>query len=134
MRRIKIPEYLTIAIQNIYARTTSLINGKQIESSVGLRQGCPLSPILFALYISDIEKVMSGQQEGGVVIGSRLKIHTLCYADDLVIWAHTAKELQAMMGTLHKYACKRSLTVNAEKNQIYEIRQGRKIIKHWDTF
>lgn len=53
---------------------------------MGLRQGCPLSPILFTLLIADVEEEMKKSQIGGVRIGDE-KIWTLAYADNLVIMA-----------------------------------------------
>jgi len=48
----------------------------------GVRQGCPLSPLLFALVIADVEEEMKKGQ-GGIWIGKN-RIWTLANADDLV--------------------------------------------------
>lgn len=46
-----------------------------------MKQGCPLSPILFNVYIADLEREMRKVNEEGVRIG-RGKVWTITYADD----------------------------------------------------
>lgn len=128
LEKIGIPEYIVMAIKNIYAGTTAEVGGRPFHQTKGLRQGCPLSPLLFALYIGDLEEVLNGQQSGGVVIG-RVKIYCLAYADDLVIIACTPEELRDMLKTLKRYVDRRKLTVNTNKSKIMRFSVGGKISK-----
>ena len=81
MRLIGIPEYIVAAVEEIYRDTVYFIGSSSFRTKTGLRQGCPLSPLLFAIYISDVEKVFSNWQSGGVRIGPT-KIYSLAYGDD----------------------------------------------------
>ena len=56
-----------------------------------------------------------------------LSLFLLMYADDMVIFAESAEELQAMLNTLHSYTTKWNLTVNVEKTKIVIFRNGGKI-------
>lgn len=48
-------------------------------------------------YIGDLEDVLNNQKSGGVVIGGKVKIYSLAYADDLGIIACTPEALQDML-------------------------------------
>ena len=49
----------------------------------GVKQGCVLSPLLFALYISSLGNVLHSMQEGVEFVG--LVISALFFADDLIL-------------------------------------------------
>lgn len=56
---------------------------KEFWTARGLRQGCPLSPILFNILIADLEeKMRRGRNRwGGMELGEE-RIYTLTYAND----------------------------------------------------
>ena len=71
------------------------------RTSRGVSQDCPLSPILFNIYINDLEGKCMRKREGGTGIGSAnkgIKIFTLMYADDLAIVADTMVKAGALYG------------------------------------
>ena len=58
---------------------------------VGLRQGCPLSPILFIIFMDMISRRSQGVE--GVRFGD-LRIGSLLFADDVVLLASLDRDLQ----------------------------------------
>ena len=84
------------AIKSLYvhsevcARVNSATT-KPFRVSVGLRQGCSLSPILFLIYMDSIVK--KSESCGGVKIGE-CTIQRLLFADDLVLLDSTQNGLQ----------------------------------------
>jgi len=50
----------------------------------GLAQGEVLSPLLFSLYIHDIEDELKKFGVRGIEISPQLELHILLYADDMV--------------------------------------------------
>ena len=101
-----------------------------IDSNLGLRQGCPLSPILFNLYIEDIKGVFDDHCDP-IVLQDETINHFL-YADDLVLISHTAKGLQTSLDKLACYAETKHLTINTKKSKTMIFNTTGKYIK--DTF
>ena len=91
----------------------------QIDCNIGVRQGCPLSPTLFSLFVSDLMDRMR-DKTGGVPL-NRLSVHGLMFADDVVLVAETQEKLQAMLDELSMYCSDWKLEVNTEKTKIVEL-------------
>lgn len=85
----------------------------------GVKQGCLLSPVLFSLYVNDLNECLGG---GVHVAGTLVKV--LLYADDLVILAETTDDLQQMINSLHSYCEKWSLNINLTKSKIVPFRKS----------
>lgn len=114
-------------LKEIYEETSSVIKVGDTQSGVfwageGVRQGCPLSPTLFTLYVTDLEEEMEKTQVGGIVIGNR-KFSTLAYADDIVLVANREDELKEMIKRLEKYLDRKKLWLNVEKSKVMEFRK-----------
>lgn len=90
----------------------------------GVRQGCPLSPTLFNIYVADLKDTMRRGQDGGVVIG-KAKIWSLGYADDVVLMAEDENGMKQMIERADRYFRKRKLEVNKEKTKIMICGKGK---------
>ena len=87
---------LLTAIQSLYMHYEVYVRVKSATTkpfrvSVGLRQDCSLSPILFLIYMDRIVK--KSESCGGVKIGE-YTVQRLLFADDLVLLDSTQSELQ----------------------------------------
>lgn len=78
-------------IKKIYKETKAVIRAGEEHTEKfwikkGVRQGCALSPMLFNLYIADIDKEMENRNIGRTMLGKR-RIWSIAYADDIVLLA-----------------------------------------------
>ena len=69
----------------------------------GVKQlGCMMSPTLFNFYLSDLPKFLNTASSTDIMLGDR-SINCLLYADDLVIFSKSAKNLQIILNKLESF-------------------------------
>ncbi|CAK1582177.1 unnamed protein product [Parnassius mnemosyne] len=90
--------------------------GDQIKIERGVRQGDPLSPKLFIAVLENIFKHLNWTKYGININGRRL--NHLRFADDIVIFAETAKQLNDMLYSLDQESSKVGLDMNVSKTKI----------------
>ncbi|KAK3538840.1 hypothetical protein QTP86_015967 [Hemibagrus guttatus] len=88
------------AVRFLYNRSRSLVRIASCKSDlfpvhVGLRQGCPLSPVLFIVFMDRISRRSQGLE--GVRFGDH-RISSLIFADDVVLLASSGLDLQHALG------------------------------------
>ena len=96
-----------------------VVNGiptKQIFLRRGLRQGCSLSPMLFALYISGVGEDISASGLG-FRLGS-ITVSGLLFADDIVLVTRTKEGLKTLLDKTKEGFDKLRLSIGYEKSQI----------------
>ena len=87
------------------------------QSTIGTKQGCPMSSTLFNLYINDIPNIISCANNDPVKLDNQ-KINCLLYADDHVLLSETSQGLQQSLNTLYSYCKKWKLKVNIKKTKL----------------
>lgn len=89
----------------------------------GVRQGENLSPVMFSLYLNDLENYLMHNSNAGITIDCNnedisifLKLYILLYADDTIILANSEDDLQYSLNRFNDYCRSWKLNVNIEKN------------------
>ena len=96
--------------------TLGFIESGSIALNVGLKQGCVLSPLLFALYIKEVgDKVTESGK--GVKIGVE-RIPGMFFADDIVLMADSGRDLQHLLDIVAQEVTKKRLQFNPEKSKV----------------
>lgn len=138
-------------VKSLYNKTTNIVRTRNEESSEfvttrGLRQGCVLSPLLFALIMDDVVKECK-KVTRKYKIGRRrmemVQISELLYADDLVLLAGSERELQYNVDTYIREMQKVNMRINIEKTKTmivgpterkHEITIGGKTVEQVSNF
>ena len=119
----------TISVQNLvrnteqlYDKATSAVQmngsiGEWFRTTVGVRQGCLLSPILFNIFLVRIMSDALEEHDGKVSMGGR-NITNLRFADDTDALAEEEQELEALVESLHKTCTKYMMEISAEKTKL----------------
>ena len=97
-----------------------------ISSNLGLKQGCPLSPMLFNLYIDDIKDVFDDNCNPVTITDT--KISHFLYADDLVLVSLSPEGLQRSLDKISVYAREKSLTISIKKSKSMIFNAGGRLI------
>jgi hypothetical protein len=115
-------------ITNLYEVVEScvMINDEYSEFfkiEAGVRQGCILSPVLFNLFINGIAKKIKAANIGVKYNDTEEIITQLLFADDIVLLANNANELQQLIDIVHDESKKWQFKVNLDKTNIVVFNQ-----------
>ena len=93
---------------------------------LGVKQGCPLSPMLFGLYVDGLEKHSLDMADIDAPTLMGVMVPLLLYADDLTLMRASAAGLQKQLDAFASFCEKCQLTVNLSKTKVvvFEHRQS----------
>ena len=98
------------------------------KSEIGVRQGDPLSPNLFKIFINEIPQVLQNASSP-VKLGSTF-LNCLLYADDIVILSESESGLQESINILQAHCEKIGMVINTNKSKVMIFNKSGKLLKH----
>ena len=110
------------AIQNLYEKATSAVcfngsTGGWFRTTVGVRQGCLLSPTLFKIFLERIMADALEDRKSTVSIGGRT-ISNLRLTDDIDGLAGSELELANLVESLEKTSTSFGMQISVEKTKL----------------
>ena len=117
--------HLYHAIKSLYRNVTSAVrvNGFLTDCfpvDIGVKQGCLLSPLLFALFVDDLANEIKSLGLGVRFAVGRLSV--LLYADDIVLLAESEHDLQLLLDTVNVWCRRWRVELNRNKTQVVHFR------------
>ena len=100
-----------------------------IESNLGLKQGCPLSPLLFNLYIDDVGSVFT--DDCAPLELHDIKLSHFLYVDDMILLFETEEGLQNSLNALHRFSVRKRLEISVKKSKTMVFNKSGRFIKKY---
>ena len=92
MRKLGVPEEAVSILMDIYAESTFAVQTAEgatedIPQARGVKQDCPISPLIFNLAIEGLIRGIQSSAARGYSFTESLEVKCLAYADDLAVAA-----------------------------------------------
>jgi hypothetical protein len=125
-------------VRDMYTKVKSCVKlcsnfSDYFEYAVGLRQGEVMSPLLFSIFVEDLELFLQKDIDSGIALDDILLI-LLLFADDMAIIGKTPVEIQQHLDNLYTYCDTWGLKVNTSKTKIMVFRKRGGLLnsEHWN--
>jgi hypothetical protein len=121
---------LFLAFKSMYKTVKSCIKcnnerSDYVNCSIGLKQGCLASPILFSLFIDDFGKYLQTENLYGIQLHpDTTQLLHLMFADDLALVSDSIMGLQKQLNTLSRFCDDYRLKVNETKSKVVVFKNG----------
>ena len=128
-KMVKMLKSMYTSVQSCVKTSTGLTG--YFNCPAGVKQGCILSPLLFCLFLNDLQNFLSIGSHG--IDLDMCTIYMLLFADDLVLFAESKVELQRLINRLKLYCDTFKLKINLNKTNVMVFRNGG-YLRHYEKW
>ena len=93
------------SLQTMYAAEKACVLTRDgptdlFDCSIGVKQGCPASPLLFGLYLDELEKVLEASSDTDAPRIADILLAILLVADEIALFSYSVSGLQSNLTSL----------------------------------
>jgi hypothetical protein len=113
--------YLNI-VKDIYDKPTAniILNGEKLKPfplKSGVRQGCPLSPLLFNIVLEFLARAVSQEEEIKGIQTGKGTVKISLFVDDMILYIKDPKNsTQKLLDTINSYSKVAGYKINLQKS------------------
>ena len=131
LRQHGFSEHFRRRIKNIYSSATSAVQincfrSKPIPIKNSVRQGCPMSMLLYAICLNPLLSTLDRHLSGLGIWRGRARTSVIAYADDVTILVTSPSDIQKIQDAIQCYEERTGAKLNTGKSRAVAIRS-------WDT-
>ena len=120
MERLGVPSEMVSIIQDIYEGSSFKVVGENsstgdIPQGRGVKQGCPLSPLVFNLALEGLIRGIETSSAKGYSFSDELQVKSLAYADDLATASSSEEDTKVMLARIEEFTSWAKLRFNVAK-------------------
>jgi exonuclease III len=117
--------------RNLYSSINACVKlgdktSRNVSMRQGVRQGCPLSPILFNLFVEALAERLRKSGFGAKIKG--IDLESLLYADDVVLLGESTADLQGLIDVVDKFCRQWRMEINLKKSEVMVVGQERRCV------
>ena len=129
LRELRVHGNMMETIQSMYQNVRACVKTPEgltatFPSEMGVKQGCPLSPTLFGLFLDPLEELLLQGNVDAPFIGDQA-VPAQFFADDSQLISTSPQGLQRALGILQSFCNTHGLLVNVDKTRIMQIGEHR---------
>ncbi|GCC26773.1 hypothetical protein chiPu_0005193 [Chiloscyllium punctatum] len=133
LQRVKRPKAFVSFIEDLYTGNTTVVEGNRnlttpITIERGVKQGDPLSPILFNIALDPLVCCLERANSGVSMPlgGRRVNCSTLAFTDDVALLSHSHTGMTRNLKLLQAYCDHTGLSINTAKTKGFNFTLKRK--------